>query len=59
MHNGQPVKNLLQYALTPNADTSPRIIQVEAGGGAVYIDVPDGRVFRLQGSATGTWNQIK
>lgn len=59
LFNGQPIKNLLQYSSTPNADTGPRTGQVEAGGGAIYIDIPDGRVYRLQGVTGGTWTQVK
>jgi hypothetical protein len=59
LFNGQPIKNILQFSAMANADGSARTIQAQADGAAVYIDIPDGRVFRLQGSVNGTWSQIK
>ncbi len=59
LHNGQPIKNMLGYSATSDADRSQRSSQVEAGNNALYIDIPDGRVYRLQGQVSGTWTQIK
>lgn len=57
--NGRPVKDVLGYSPDSSSNRDARTIQVEAGGSAVYIDVPDGRIFRLQGAVLGGWRQIK
>ncbi len=59
LHNGQPIKTMLGYSATQNADSSQRSSQVEGGNGALYIDIPDGRVYRMQGMVSGVWSQIK
>ncbi len=59
LFNGQPIKNILQFSAFSTADTSMRTAQVEAGGSTIYVDIPDGRIFRLQGSTSGTWTQVK
>ncbi len=59
LHNGQPVKNLLQYALIPNVDTQQRTTQVLQGGNVIYIDTPEGRIYKLNGTLSGTWEQIQ
>lgn len=59
IHNGQLIKDLLGYSADANADSSQRSSQVEAGNGALYIDIPDGRVYRLQGLVSGAWTQTK
>lgn len=59
LHNGQPVKNLLQYALIPNVDQQQRTTQVLQGGSTIYIDTPEGRLYKLNGTLSGTWEQIR
>ncbi len=59
VHNGQAVKDLLQYALVQNVDQQQRTSQVEQGGTAIYIDTPEGRLYRLTGTVSGTWQQLR
>lgn len=59
LYNGQPVKNLLGYALSASPDTSARTYQVQAGGGVLFFDAPAARIFRLAGQIGGTWTQIR
>jgi len=59
LYNGQPVKNLLGYALTANPDYSARTYQVQAGGGVLFFDAPAARIYRLAGQVGGTWTQVR
>ncbi|MBN1963411.1 MAG: hypothetical protein JW910_02120 [Anaerolineae bacterium] len=58
-HNGQAIKTLLGYARTDRPDTGVRTIQVELGGAAVYINAPNGAVYRLSGASSGTYTQVR
>ena len=59
VHNGTPVKNLIGFALSSGPDASARTYQVQAGGGVIFFDAPNGRVFRMTGQVSGNWTQVK
>jgi hypothetical protein len=47
------------WATISEANTTNRTIQYEQTTNALYIDAPDGSVYRLVGGDSGTWTKIK